>query len=185
MTGGSKATIKIAGFGGQGVVLASVILGRSAILEGKYVTQTASYGSESRGGECKAEVVISDEPIDYPLVDKVQTLIVMSQPALSKYVDDLVTSGTMIVDPDMIKELPKRDDIAITQVPASKTADKLGRRIFENVVMLGALQAKTKVVSEESLLTAIRENVPASTIDSNLKAAREGMKIVSSLIRET
>ena len=181
LTGGIKETIKIAGFGGQGVVLASVILGRSAIFEGKYATQTASFGSESRGGECKAEVVISNNPIDYPLVDKVQTLVVMSQPALSKYVDDLVKGGTMIVDPDMLKKSPERDDITIIKVPAAKTADALGRRIFENIVMLGALQAKTGIVSEESLLTAIRENVPAKTIDSNLAAAREGMKIVRSL----
>jgi 2-oxoglutarate ferredoxin oxidoreductase subunit gamma len=181
MSADNKATIKIAGFGGQGVVLASVILGRSAILEGKYATQAASYGSESRGGECRAEVVISKTPIDYPLVDKVQTLVVMSQPALLKYVDDVVEGGAMIVDPDMMKKLPERTDITILQIPAARTADKLGRRIFENIVMLGALQARTKVVSEEALLTAIRENVPAKTIDSNLAAAREGMKIVSQM----
>jgi 2-oxoglutarate ferredoxin oxidoreductase subunit gamma len=176
---GKKSTVKIAGFGGQGVVLASVILGRSAILDGKYVTQTASYGSESRGGECKAEIVISDNPIDYPLVDNVQTLVIMSQPALSKYVNDLVDGGNLIIDPDMIRTLPQQLNITIVQVPAAKTADKLGRRIFENIVMLGALQAKTKIVSEGSLLTAIRENVPSSTIDSNLAAAHEGMKIVN------
>jgi 2-oxoglutarate ferredoxin oxidoreductase subunit gamma len=175
---GKKVTIKIAGFGGQGVVLASVILGRSAILDGRYAAQTASYGSESRGGECKAEVVIADDPIDYPLVDDVQTLVIMSQPALSKYMNDLVNGGTLIVDPDMIRELPQRGDITIIRVPAAKTADKLGRRIFENIVMLGALQAKTKVVSEDSLLASIRENVPESTIDSNVAAAHEGMKIV-------
>ena len=179
----NKATVKIAGFGGQGVVLASVILGRAAILDGKYATQTASYGSESRGGECKAEVVISVGPIDYPLVDKVQTLVVMSQPALSKYVDDLVTGGTMLVDPDMLKKRPERNDIAVIEIPAAKTADKLGRRIFENIVMLGALQAKTDLISEKSLLAAIREHVPPSTIESNLAAAREGMRIVSSTMK--
>lgn len=179
----NKATVKIAGFGGQGVVLASVILGRAAILDGKYATQTASYGSESRGGECKAEVVISDRPIDYPLVDKVQTLVVMSQPALSKYVDDLVTGGTMLVDPEMLKGPPQRKDIMIVDVPAARTADMLGRRIFENIVMLGALQARTEVISEKSLLAAIQEHVPRSTIESNLAAAREGMKIASSIMK--
>jgi 2-oxoglutarate ferredoxin oxidoreductase subunit gamma len=176
----SKATIKIAGFGGQGVVLASVILGRAGILDGKYVTQTASYGSESRGGECKAEIIISDRPIGYPLVDKVQALVVMSQPALSKYLGDLVPGGIMIVDPDMVRELPQKDDIRIIQVPAAKTADALGRRIFENMVMLGALQAKTEVVSEKSLLASIREHVPPKTTELNLKATHEGMARVSS-----
>ena len=175
-----KSTIKIAGFGGQGVVLASVILGRAGILDGKYATQTASYGSESRGGECKAEIVISDQPIGYPLVDKVQALVVMSQPALSKYLRDLVPGGIMIVDPDMIRELPQKEGLKIIQVPAAKTADALGRRIFENMVMLGALQARTQVVSEESLLASIREHVPPKTIELNLKAAHEGRIRVSS-----
>ena len=173
MTEGNKATIKIAGFGGQRVVLASVILGRSAILDGKYATQTASYESESRSGECKAEIMVSDTPIDYPLVDKVQTLVVMSQPALWKYIDDLVSGGTLIVDPDMLRKPTERGDITIMQIPAARTPDELGRRIFENIVMLGAPQ-----VSEESLLNAVRENIPPGTIDSNLAAAHEGMKLV-------
>jgi 2-oxoglutarate ferredoxin oxidoreductase subunit gamma len=174
-----KTTVKIAGFGGQGVVLASIILGRAAILDGKYSTQVASYGSESRGGECKAEVVISDNPIDYPLVDRVETLVVMSQPALTKYMSDLLSGGTCLVDPDMIKELPERDDITIVKIPAAKTAGNLGRRIFENIVMLGALQATTGAISKESLFAAIKEYVPPKTLDFNLKAAHEGIKLAS------
>ncbi len=174
-----KKTVKIAGFGGQGVVLASVILGRAAILDGKYSAQVASYGSESRGGECKAEVVISDDPIDYPLVDRVETLVAMSQPALSKYVSDLLPGGTLLLDPDLITKTPERDDITVIRIPAAKAADTLGRRIFENIVMLGALQAKTQAVSEKSLLLAIQEFVPPKTADSNLKAAHEGIKLAS------
>lgn len=174
---GRKATVKIAGFGGQGVVLASIILGRAAILDGKYSTQVASYGSESRGGACKAEVVISDNPIDYPLVDKVETLVVMSQPALAKYFGDLLPGGTLLVDPDMIKKAPERDDITLVKIPAAKTADNLGRRIFENIVMLGALQARTRVVSKESLFAAIKEYVPPKTVDFNLKAAHDGIQL--------
>jgi 2-oxoglutarate ferredoxin oxidoreductase subunit gamma len=174
-----KASAKLAGFGGQGVVLASVILGRAAILDGSYSTQTASYGSESRGGECRAEVVISNEPIDYPLVDKVQTLVAMSQPALSKYADDLLPEGLLIVDPDMVSRMPTRTDVHTTRIPAAKTADAFGGRIFENIVMLGALQVKTKVISEESLRAAIRESVPSKTLDANLKAASEGVNLAS------
>ena len=174
-----KASVKMAGFGGQGVVLASIILGRSAILDGNYATQTASYGSESRGGECRAEVVISQAPIDYPLVDKVETLVAMSQPSLSKYQADLIPGGLLIVDPDMVNKMPERNDIHITTVPAAKTADALGRRIFENMVMLGALQAKTRIISEESLIAAIRENVPPKTVDANLKAASDGIRLAS------
>lgn len=176
-----KTTVKIAGFGGQGVVLASIILGRAAILDGHYSTQVASYGSESRGGECKAEVVISANQIDYPLVDQVQTLVVMSQPALTKYVSDLLPDGTLLVDPDMIKEMPNRNDITLVKIPAAKAADSLGRRIFENIVMLGALQSRTKAVSEGSLFAAIEEYVPQKTIESNLKAAHEGIRLASKI----
>lgn len=174
-----KRTIKIGGFGGQGVVLASVILGRAAIFDGRYATQVASYGSESRGGECKAEVVISNDPIDYPLVDQVETLIVMSQPAMTKYLNDLIPRGTLLFDPDMVRNPPERSDISVSRIPAAKTADTLGRRIFENIVMLGALQAKTRAISEEALISAIKEFVPPKTVEFNLKAAHEGIKLAS------
>lgn len=160
-------------------MLASIILGRAAILDGKYSAQVASYGSESRGGECRAEVVISDNPIDYPLVDQVETLVVMSQPALTKYVNDLLPGGNLLVDPDMTKEPPERNDVTLVKIPAAKIADSLGRRIFENIVMLGALQARTKAVSKESLFAAIKEYVSPETVEFNLKAALEGIQLGS------
>ncbi len=175
-TSNTKATVKIAGFGGQGVVLASIILGRAALLDGKYSAQTASYGSESRGGECKSEVVISEAQIDYPLVDKVQTLVAMSQPALVKYIDDLKSGGSLFIDPDLVR-VPSRSDIKLIQVPATRTAEKLGRRIVANIVMLGALQAATNVVSEKALHEAIKEFVPQKTISLNTAAATEGKKL--------
>jgi len=178
-----RACVKIGGFGGQGVVLASIILGRAAILDGKYSTQVASYGSESRGGECQAEVIISKDPIGYPHADRVHTLIVMSEPALSKYLGDLLPGGTLLADPDMVKILPDRKDINILKIVAAKTADTLGRRIVENMVMLGALQAWTKIISEESLFTAVREYVPTQTVEINVRAAREGMKMTSRIRR--
>jgi 2-oxoglutarate ferredoxin oxidoreductase subunit gamma len=174
----NKSTVKIAGFGGQGVVLASIILGRAALVDEKYAAQTASYGSESRGGECKSEVVISSDKIDYPLVDKVQTLVVMSQPALSKYIDDLLPGGALLVDPDMVKEIPDKNSINIIQVPATKIAEKLGRRIVANMVMLGALQEHTKIVSRDALIEAVKENVPPRTVDLNIKAIEEGVRLV-------
>jgi len=177
-TSTSKNTVKIAGFGGQGVVLASIILGRAALLDGKHATQTASYGSESRGGECRSEVVISSEKIDYPLVDKVQTLVVMSQPALSKYIDDLLPDGTLMVDPDMVQSIPGRKGVKIVKIPATRTAEDLGRTIVANIVMLGALQEQTQIVSEKSLREAIKEHVPPKTVDLNMRALEEGMKLI-------
>lgn len=174
-----KSTVKIAGFGGQGVVLASIILGRAAILDGNYSTQTASYGSEARGGECKSEVVISENAIDYPLVDEVQTLVAMSQPALMKYIDDLESTGTLLVDPGMVPRIPNRSDISLIRIPATKTAENLGRKIVANIVMLGALQSSIKIISEKALHEAIREYVPSKTVDLNIRAAEEGKKLAS------
>jgi len=176
---GNKHTVKIAGFGGQGVVLVSIILGRAAILDGKYSTQTASYGSEARGGECKSEVVISENTIDYPLVDKVQTLVAMSQPALMKYIDDLESTGTLFVDPDMVPRIPNLGGIRLIKIPATKTAENLGRKIVANMVMLGALQSSTIIVSEKGLHEAIREYVPQKMVDLNIRAAEEGKKLAS------
>lgn len=114
---------------------------------------------------------------------KVETLVVMSQPALSKYLGDLLPGGTLFVDPGMVKGLPERKDINIIRICAAKTADNLGRRIVENIVMLGALQATTRIVTEESLLAAIEEYVPSKTVEINLSAAREGIRITSELRR--
>jgi len=175
----SKATVKIAGFGGQGVVLASIILGRAAILDGNHSAQTASYGSESRGAECRSEVVISSNQIDYPLVDKVETLIIMSQPALSKYIDDVTPGGTLLIDPDTVRSIPDRQDVSVIPIPATRTAERLGRRIVANMVMLGALQARTGVVSERALHKAIEEYVPLRTIELNINAALEGKKLLA------
>ena len=108
-----------------------------------------------------------------------ETLVVMSQPALTKYIADLLSGGTLLVDPDLIKKPPARDDITLIKIPAAKTADNIGRRIFENMVMLGALQARTGMISKESLFAAIKENVPPRTVESNLKAAQEGIRLAS------
>ena len=116
--------------------------------------------------------------IDYPLVDKVQTLVVTSQPALFRYVNDLLPGGRLLVDPHMIRKIPECNNMTILRIPATTTPDALGRRIVANMVMLGALQAITRVVSEESLLASIRENVPSDTVELNIKAVREGIRML-------
>jgi 2-oxoglutarate ferredoxin oxidoreductase subunit gamma len=169
--------VRFGGFGGQGIVLSSVVLGLAAVYDDKYVVQRASYGSEARGGKCKSEVIISDEEISYPLIDNLQTLVIMSQQAFDSYINELKPGGLLIVDPDMVDNPKKRKDVNVLKIPAAKTADMLGNRIIANMTMLGALQKITGMVSKDSLQKSIRDSVPNRFIELNLKSMNEGGKI--------
>lgn len=172
-----KVRIQFCGFGGQGIVLSSVIYGTAAVLKGGLnAVQTQSYGSEARGGECQAELILAEGPIHSPLADQVDILVAMSQLALDRYLDRLKAGGTLILDPELV-EPPERQDIQIRQAPATEIASELGAKIAANMVMLGCLQQVTGLVSEEELLETIRSSVPLKFVEVNLKAARSGMAL--------
>jgi 2-oxoglutarate ferredoxin oxidoreductase subunit gamma len=177
-----RRTIRFGGFGGQGIVLSSVVFGLAAVHDGKYVCQRASYGSEARGGKCKSEVIISDEEISYPLIDDLQVLVVMSQQAIDSYLDELRPGGLLFIDPDMVDEV-HRTDVRVIRVPAAKKADSLGNRIVANMVMLGAMRAETGAVSKESLDRAMRESVANRFVDINTRALEAGENLVMELER--
>jgi len=174
-------TVRFGGFGGQGIVLSSIVLGLAAVYDGKYVTQRASYGAEARGGRCKSEVIISDVEISYPLIDRLQILVILSQQAYDQYLDELDPGGLLIIDPDMVEEAKKRDDLTTLKIPAAKNADKLGNRIVANMIMLGALRAETEIVSKQSLHRAMKDSVASRFIDINTKALEAGEEIQKSL----
>ena len=173
--------VRFGGFGGQGIVLSSVVLGLAAVYDNKYVAQRASYGSEARGGRCKSEVIISEEEISYPLIDNLEALIVMSQQAYDSYTNELKSGGLLIVDPGMIEYSDMRKDVRVLRVPATSSAEALGNRVVANMVLLGALQAETSMVSESSLHKSVEESVPGRFIDLNLKALEEGRRIAKVL----
>ena len=175
-------TIRFGGFGGQGIVLSSVVFGLAAVHDGKFVCQRASYGAEARGGKCKSEVIISDEEISYPLIDELQILVIMSQQAIESYLSELKPSGLLIIDPDMVDEV-KRRNVRVLKIPAAKTADGLGNRIVANMIMLGALQAETGIVTKESLHKAMRESVADRFIEINTKALEAGEILLRGLSR--
>jgi len=170
-------TVRFGGFGGQGIVLSSIVLGLAAVYDGKYVSQRASYGAEARGGRCKSEVIISDEEISYPLIGRLQVLVSMSQQAFDSYVDELEPGGLLLVDPDRVEDIERRQDIVTLKIPATKTADELGNRIVANMIMLGALQAKTDIVTNDSLQRSIKDSVAARFYEIDLKAMKEGCRI--------
>jgi len=172
-----RVTLQFCGFGGQGIVLSAVIFGTAVVTQaGLNAVQTQSYGSEARGGECQAELILSDEPINSPLADQVDILIAMSQLALNRYLGRLRSGGTLILDPELV-EIPKRSDITIAQVPAIQIASEVGPRIVANMVMLGFLQQATGLISEDDLYETIRHNVPQRFLEVNLQAAKRGMAL--------
>jgi len=173
--------IRIAGFGGQGVVTVGKIVGAAAALyDKKNAVQTQSYGPESRGGACKSEIVLSDGEIHYPKVRMADVLVALSQPALDAYLKDLKPGGLLIIDPlTVIKEIP-RTDIRVVKVPTAEIAVALGNKKFQNMVALGALTFLSGVISQEAVEKAIEDSVPPQTLSPNLKAFQKGMEYVRS-----
>ncbi|MBM4330917.1 MAG: 2-oxoacid:ferredoxin oxidoreductase subunit gamma [Deltaproteobacteria bacterium] len=171
--------IRIAGFGGQGVVTVGKIAGVAAALHDKRnAVQTQSYGPESRGGACKSEIVLSDGEIYYPKVRLADVLVALSQTAQDVYLKDLKPGGLLIVDPlTVIKEAP-RSDIRVVQVPTAEIALKVGNKRFQNMVALGALCQLTGVISRNALEKAIKETVPPKTLTQNIEAFQKGLEYV-------
>jgi 2-oxoglutarate ferredoxin oxidoreductase subunit gamma len=171
--------IRIAGFGGQGVVTVGKIAGVAAALYDKRnAVQTHSYGPESRGGACKAELVLSDEQIHYPKVRSADVLVALSQPAQDAYIKDLKPGGILIVDPlTVVKDSP-RTDIRVVKVPTAEIAVAAGHKRYQNMVALGALCGLTGVISKEAIEKAIAESVPPKTLVQNIQAFEKGMEYV-------
>jgi len=167
--------IRIAGFGGQGVVLSGNILGKAAsIFASGFAALTQSYGPESRGGSCCAEVIISEEPIDYPYVKHPQVQIILSQDAYVKYGQNPPPGTLVIVDSDLVKVDPAQEPRPLT-VPASRMArDEIGRPVVANIIMLGFLSATSDIVSVEALKNSVLDSIPAGTEGVNMKAFELG-----------
>jgi len=167
--------LRLAGFGGQGIVLAGYVLGHAGLMDGANALQTQSYGSESRGGTCKSDVIISQEEILELAPSEVDVLVAMSQPALDKYLPNLKEDGILIYECDLVR--PGEGLTRTFGLPATDVARKtFGRDVVANVIMLGCLASLTGAVSRESLRQAIADSVPPKTADMNLEAFEEGFK---------
>lgn len=169
-----RLEIRLAGSGGQGVILAGVVLAEAVgIYEGREVAQTQSYGPEARGGASRAEVVISDREIDYPKAIQPDILVCLSQRACDAYVFDLKPEGTILVDGELVQHLPTTRAVAL---PLTRLArEKVGQAVMANMVALGALAALTGVVSVKSLEAAVRVRVPKGHREMALKALEVGV----------
>lgn len=173
-----RTEIRIAGLGGQGVVLAGHILGKAAVYDGLQVVQTQSYGAEARGSAAKSEVIVSDQKIGFPAVRKSDVLVVMSQTALDKHLKGMKEDSFLIVDEDVVKELPSIK-ANVFKVAATKTAEsELKSKMYGNMVMLGALTKITNIVTSRAVEKAIKDSFSAEAAEKNIAAFRTGLNLI-------
>lgn len=169
--------IRLSGSGGQGLILAGIILARAAVIDKRKVTQTQSYGPESRGGSSRADVIISDHEIYYPEAMNFNCLLALTQEACDKYLFDLRETGILIIDTTHVKNLALAAENTY-ELPFTDIAiEKLGSAITTNILSLSFLVRLTKVVEESSLEQSIRESVKPAFIDLNLKAMKLGFEL--------
>ena len=164
---------RLAGEGGQGMILAGVILAEAAaVYDRMNAVQTQSYGPEARGGASRSEVIIARGQIDYPKVMAADLLLCMSQEACDKFYGAVKDNSCILVDSTSVSRMPSHRGIA---VPISEIAQKTtGRRITASIVALGMIAGLTHVVSLDAMGAAVRERVPRGTEEMNLKALRAG-----------
>ena len=167
--------IRIAGFGGQGVILAAAIIGKAAALfQGGYATMTQSFGPEARGGSSSAQVILSNEPILYPYVTQPDVLVVLSQEAYTRFTPELKPLGTLIMEQDLVRMDGVPPGTRVFGVPATRLAEELGRKVVLNVVMVGFFAAVTKLLDPGALRKAVADSVPAALQKLNLEAFDKG-----------
>jgi 2-oxoglutarate ferredoxin oxidoreductase subunit gamma len=170
---GDRFEIRLSGSGGQGLMLAGKLLAEAAsVYGGKNAVQTQSYGPEARGGKSKTDVVISGGEIDYPKATAVDVLLAMSQPALDEYEGSLKEGGLLIVDSYLVDRITS--DSAV-RIPFTMLAiEQCGRRLFANVVALGAIAELTGIVRWDDMRSAVLARVPKGTEQVNEKALEVG-----------
>ncbi|MBA4180860.1 MAG: pyruvate ferredoxin oxidoreductase [Anaerolinea sp.] len=168
----ARHEVRLAGFGGQGIILSGYILGKAAALyDGKDAVFSQSYGPEARGGACAAEVVIDDDAVDYPVLTRPDILVLMSQEAAIKYSADMADDAVVLIDDDLVTAGAGR---MVYGAPTTRIAEEMGRRLVANIAMLGFLTGATSVVGRAAMEEAIRTTVPPKTIDLNLRAFGAG-----------
>ena len=168
-----RIEIRLAGEGGQGMILAGIILAEAAaIYDGKQATQTQSYGPEARGGASRSEVVISDGEIDHPEVLSPDVVLTLSQEAYQKFAKTVNNNGLLIVDEDRVQA---SDDFSGIKIPVARIAhETTGKAITANTVALGVLVGLTNVVSREAIEKAVAARAPKGTEEMNRKALQAG-----------
>jgi len=165
--------IRISGYGGQGVILSAMVIGKaSALYEDKFSSLAQAFGPEARGSSCSAQVIISDNKILYPYLVNSDILVTMSQEAFRKFSPELKKdTGILVFENELVKPEKLSSSVKAYGIPATRIAeDELGRNIFLNIVMVGFFTAVTDFIKEGNAKKAIESLVPEHTVEQNLKA---------------
>jgi 2-oxoglutarate ferredoxin oxidoreductase subunit gamma len=178
--------IRIAGFGGQGVILSAIVIGKAGcIFQDGYSTMTQSFGPEARGGACSAQVILSDNPVLYPYVTQPDILVVMSQEAYTLFSPQINPEGILVIEEDLVRigELPP--GVRVYSIPATRIAEELGKKMVLNIVMVGFFGAVSQALDPDALRKAVAASVPESYRDLNLRAFDRGFEYGTKELSET
>ena len=169
----------VAGFGGQGMLLIGKFTAMACMLDGKHVSWLPSYGPEMRGGTANCSVIVSDEEVASPLVDKADVVVAMNLPSLDKFESKVKPGGLLVVNSSIIERKSVRDDITVVYCDANGIAEQVGNPKGANVAILGAMMAKADIVSVDKMVEAIRIELgerKLKFLEGNKKALMAGME---------
>jgi len=169
----SRYEIRLAGSGGQGIILAAIILAEAALLNGYYVAQSQRYGPETRGGTSTADVIVSNAEIDYPLTVSLDLLICLGQEAYNCNIAELKEEGFVIIDPDLVKGISWAKVVALH---FDQIAQHYGDPRATNMAALGAVCALYSDISRDSVAEIIAKRLPSAKVEVNLTAFNEAFK---------
>ena len=170
--------IRISGSGGQGIVLAGIILAEAAILDGRYVAQSQNYGPEARGGTSTSEVILSDTEIDYPRAIELDLLIALTQEACDRNLPDMKAEGLVVVDSDLVHRVLWGK---LAPLPFTQIACRVGEERAINMAALGAVASFCPSISSESLAKVIAKRLPPAKVSANILAFDEALKLARNL----
>ncbi len=176
--------IFIAGSGGQGVLSLGRILVMSAVEENKYVTYYPSYGAEVRGGTANCMVKISDEPIYSPVIEHPTEMVIMNTPSYLKFIKKFLPQKILFLNTSLVEENEEITRLILTQIPqleiirvnATEIANKIGNILSSNMVMLGSIVQKLKIISVETVKTVLGKIFDEKILELNLQAFIKGME---------
>ena len=176
-----KSEIKIAGFGGQGVLSMGKILAYSGLMENKEITWMPAYGPEQRGGTANVTVILSDDPISSPILNTYDMVVALNQQSLDKFESKVKPGGILIYDSYGIHKRPTRTDIKVYCINAMEAPLEIGNNKAFNMIVLGAMLALTPIVTIDSVLKALKKTLPERhhhLIPMNEEALRKGMSLI-------
>ncbi|MBQ6900885.1 MAG: 2-oxoacid:acceptor oxidoreductase family protein [Firmicutes bacterium] len=174
-----KAELRFTGSGGQGVILATIILAEAAYEDKLQTVQSQSYGPEARGGLCKAECIIDEKPITYTKVGLPTLLLSLTQASLDKYVKDLQDDAVIVVDSEITVPEEVKASHKVISIPIIQSAvEVIKNPMAANIISLGAVNEAMKLVSQESLEEAVLNHIPKGTEELNINALHLGAQLV-------